>query len=121
MNEVFSDPLITQKLIVNCTGLGARDLCNDLKVHAVKGQVAMLPPQPNLDYLFCSPGYLFPRQDAVVVGGTEEKTFEDDKPDIKTCKRVLELVRRAFEPTALTKLMPHRVSQFMLPTFIQNK
>ena len=122
MNEVFSDPRITQRIIVNCTGLGARDLCNDRKVRAVKGQLAMLPPQPNLDYLFCSPGYLFPRQDAVVVGGTEEKTFQDDKPDIKTCKRVLELVRRAFEPTALTKLMPNRVSEFMRPAwFIQNK
>ena len=82
----------------------------------------MLPPQPNLDYLFCSPGYLFPRQDAVVVGGTEENTFEDDKPDIKTCKRVLELVRRAFEPTTLTRLIPQFVNEFMMPNwFIQNK
>ena len=122
MNDVFSDTVITQRIIVNCTGLGARELCNDRKVHPVKGQLVMLPPQPNLDYLFCSPGYLFPRQDAVVVGGTEENTFEDDKPDIKTCKRVLELVRRAFEPTTLTRLIPQFVNEFMMPNwFIQNK
>ena len=84
MNDVLSDASINQKIIVNCTGLGARELCNDLKVHPVKGQVVMLPAQPSLDYLFCAPGYLFPRKDAVVVGGTEETTFKDDKPDINT-------------------------------------
>jgi glycine/D-amino acid oxidase-like deaminating enzyme len=122
MNDVLSYPLITQKIIVNCTGLGAREICNDRKVHPVKGQLAMLPPQPNLNYLFCSPGYLFPREDAVVVGGTEETSFKDDKPDINMCKMVLEHVRRAFEPTMLTKLVPARVMEFMQPSWlIQNK
>jgi D-amino-acid oxidase len=106
MNDILSDPMISQKIIVNCTGLGAREICNDPKVHPVKGQPAMLPAQPNLDYLFCAPGYLFPRQDAVVVGGTEEIHFKDDKPDLKRCKAVLEAVRRAFEPTMMTRLVP---------------
>ena len=122
MNDVLSDPLITQRIIVNCTGLGARQICNDLKVHPVKGQLVMLPAQPNLDYLFCSPGYLFPRQDAVVVGGTEETSFNDDKPDIKTCKMVLAHVRRAFEPTLLSRLTPRLLTDFMTPNWlIQNK
>ena len=69
LNQVLSDPSITQKVIVNCTGLGARQICNDPQVYPVKGQLVMLPAQPQLQYLFCSPGYLFPRQDAVVVGG----------------------------------------------------
>src|SRR5215471_13375907 len=55
MNEVLSDPQISQKVIVNCTGLGAREICNDRRVHPVKGQLVMLPPQPELDYLFCAP------------------------------------------------------------------
>jgi D-amino-acid oxidase len=122
MNDILSDPLISQKIIVNCTGLGAREICNDQNVLPVKGQLAMLPAQPNLDYLFCSPGYLFPRQDAVVVGGTEETHFKDDKPDINTCKKVLANVRRAFEPTILSRLVPARVREFMQPSWlIQNK
>jgi hypothetical protein len=118
MSEVFSDPEISQKVVVNCTGLGAREICNDKKVHAVKGQLVMLPPQPELDYLFCAPGYLFPRQDAVVVGGTEETEFTDDKPDIKRCKIVLAHVRQAFEPSLMSMMTPEALSDFMRPEWL---
>jgi D-amino-acid oxidase len=118
MNDVLSDVSINQKIIVNCTGLGARELCNDLRVHPVKGQVVMLPAQPSLDYLFCAPGYLFPRKDAVVVGGTEETTFKDDKPDINRCMKVLRNVRRAFEPTLRDGLVPKRLKELTQPTWL---
>jgi len=116
MSEVLSQ--LSQKVIVNCTGLGAREICNDRKVHPVKGQLVMLPPQPELDYLFCAPGYLFPRHDAVVVGGTEETDFKDDKPDIKRCKVVLNHVRQAFEPSFLETITPEVVSDFMRPDWL---
>lgn len=118
MSQVLSDASITQKIIINCTGLGARELCNDHNVHAVKGQLAMLPAQPNLDYLFCAPGYLFPRKDAVVVGGTEETTFTDDKPDINRCMQVLKNVRRAFEPTLLHKIIPNSLIELAQPSWL---
>jgi hypothetical protein len=78
----------------------------------------MLPPQPQLDYLFCAPGYLFPRQDAIVVGGTEETDFKDDKPDIKRCKIVLEHVRQAFEPSFMSMVTPEALSDFMRPEWL---
>ena len=118
MNDVLSDPQIPQRVIVNCTGLGAREICGDPKVHPVKGQLVMLPPQPNLDYLFCAPGYLFPRQDAVVVGGTEETSFTDDKPDLKMCQTLLAHVRNAFEPSLMTMFTPNVVANFMKPDWL---
>jgi glycine/D-amino acid oxidase-like deaminating enzyme len=118
MNEVLSDASIDQKIIVNCTGLGAGELCKDPDVYPVKGQVVMLPAQPNLDYLFCAPGYLFPRKDAVVVGGTEETTFKDDKPDINRCLKVLRNVRRAFEPTLRDRLVPNRLKELTQPGWL---
>jgi glycine/D-amino acid oxidase-like deaminating enzyme len=118
ISEVLSDPSIDQKIIVNCTGLGARELCNDRNVHPVKGQLVMLPPQPTLDYLFCAPGYLFPRKDAVVVGGTEETSFTDDKPDINRCMKVLRNVRRAFEPTLRDRLVPFGLDQLTQPSWL---
>lgn len=122
MTEVLADPDVTQKVIVNCTGLGAGKLCNDPKVHAVKGQLVMLPAQPALDYLFCSPGYLFPRKDAVVVGGSEETDFHDDKPDLNRCKKILANVRRAFEPTLMHNLVPNFLAaQFKPDWLIQDK
>ncbi len=118
LNEVLSDPSIDQKIILNCTGLGARDLCNDHNVHPVKGQLVMLPAQPRLDYLFCAPGYLFPRKDAVIVGGTEETSFTDDKPDINRCMKVLKNVRRAFEPTLRDRLVPFGLDQLIQPDWL---
>jgi D-amino-acid oxidase len=122
MNDVLSDSDITQTVIVNCTGLGAGDLCQDAKVHPVKGQLVMLPAQPHLQYLFCSPGYLFPRQDAVVVGGSEEADFIDDKPDLNKCKQILANVRRAFQPTVINRFTPNFLAARLTPDwFIENK
>jgi glycine/D-amino acid oxidase-like deaminating enzyme len=122
LTEVLSDAGISQKVIVNCTGLGARVLCDDKKVHPVKGQLVMLPAQSQLQYLFCSPGYLFPRQDAVVVGGSEEANFTDDKPDLAKCRLILANVKKAFEPTLIHKLMPNFLAaQFTPDWLIQNK
>jgi len=88
---------LQENIIVNCTGLGARDIWQDRLVQPVKGQLVILPPQPELQYLYSGHGYLFPRQDGVVVGGSEETHFSDDEPDIQMCKTILARVRRVFE------------------------
>jgi len=95
--EVIS---LEENIIVNCTGLGARDIWQDKLVNPVKGQLVLLPPQPNLQYLYSGHGYLFPRQDGVVVGGSEETQFSDDKPDIQMCKVILTKVRGVFKDGA---------------------
>ena len=81
---------LTQKTVVNCTGLGAGRLWQDPKVKPIKGQLAMLPRQPQLQYLYGENGYLFPRADHVVIGGTFEENRDDEIPDKAMCK---ELVR----------------------------
>src|SRR5262249_19644054 len=93
-NEVLA---LSEHIIVNCTGLGSRKIWNDHLVTPVKGQLVLLPPQPRLQYLYSGHGYLFPRQDAVVVGGSEERTFRDDKPDLQMCRAILANVRTVFE------------------------
>lgn len=72
---------VPQNIIVNCTGFGARDLWNDDLLCPIKGQLAMLPAQPALDYLYSQNGYLFPRSDHVVIGGTTEYGVADETPD----------------------------------------
>ncbi|KAI9445735.1 FAD dependent oxidoreductase-domain-containing protein [Russula earlei] len=73
-------------IVVNCTGLGARELCNDATIFAVKGQVALLEPGYP-DHIFLdnqTPSYIVPRKDATIVGGTYEEhnydahTVEED-------------------------------------------
>jgi D-amino-acid oxidase len=61
---------LSERVIFNCTGLGARTLFNDLKLGPVRGQLAILLPQPEIDYCYLGPGHMFPRHDGIVLGGT---------------------------------------------------
>jgi D-amino-acid oxidase len=81
---------LSQNVIVNCTGMGAKNLFDDAAMQPIKGQLAMLPAQQNLQYLYSGDGYLFPRTDHVVIGGTFEPDHSDETPSQAVCS---ELVR----------------------------
>jgi D-amino-acid oxidase len=88
---------LSEPIIVNCTGLGAKTICRDQLMHPIKGQLVLLPPQPNLQYLFAGHhGYMFPRQDCVVIGGSEEVDVSDPTPDMKICRAILANMRALF-------------------------
>jgi D-amino-acid oxidase len=72
---------LTHNIIINCTGLGAMTLWSDPQMSPIKGQLAMLPAQPNLQYLYGQNGYMFPRADHVVIGGTFETGVNDETVD----------------------------------------
>ena len=72
---------LREQVVVNCTGLGSRKIWPDCKLYPIKGQLALLQPQGELHYLYSSNGYVFPRQDAVVVGGSYEPWPDDACPD----------------------------------------
>jgi glycine/D-amino acid oxidase-like deaminating enzyme len=61
---------LPERVIFNCTGLGARALFNDKKLGPIRGQLEILIPQPEVDYCYLSSGYMFPRHDGIVLGGT---------------------------------------------------
>jgi glycine/D-amino acid oxidase-like deaminating enzyme len=61
---------LPERIIFNSTGLGARALFNDQKLGPVRGQLAILLPQPEIDYCYLGPGHMFPRHDGIVLGGT---------------------------------------------------
>ena len=61
---------LREPVIFNCTGLGSRALFNDEELTPVRGQLEILLPQPEIDYCYLSSGYMFPRRDGVILGGT---------------------------------------------------
>jgi D-amino-acid oxidase len=61
---------LPESVIFNCSGLGARGLFNDEALTPVRGQLEILLPQPEIDYCYLSAGYMFPRRDGIVLGGT---------------------------------------------------
>jgi D-amino-acid oxidase len=61
---------LPEPVIFNCTGLGARALFGDEKLVPVRGQLEVLLPQPEVDYCYLGRGYMFPRRDGIILGGT---------------------------------------------------
>lgn len=66
---------LTEPVIFNCTGLGARALFDDQELSPVKGQLTVLLPQPEVNYMALMEDalYMFPRTDGILLGGTFEK------------------------------------------------
>lgn len=64
-------------LVINCTGLGSRELFNDKSVHPVRGQVVRVRPNGFKDAIFDdegrnAPAYIIPRSKDIVLGGTSQ-------------------------------------------------
>lgn len=84
---------LTQPLVINCTGLGARELFGDTELTPVRGQILFMPPQPELDYGYIDPKndlYMFPRSDGVVFGGSHEIGESSTDPDPTVTTRILD-------------------------------
>jgi len=72
---------LPEPVIFNCTGLGARALFNDVKLEPVRGQLEVLLPQPEIDYMYLGAGYMFPRHDGIILGGTFDHGDWSLEPD----------------------------------------
>lgn len=76
--------------IVNCTGLGSRALFGDEELVPIKGQLAVLLPQPEVDYMLVGGGpYMFPRSDGIVLGGSQESGVWSTDPTPEVISRIL--------------------------------
>jgi len=89
---------LPERLVFNCTGLGARELFGDTELRPARGQLAILLPQPEVRYAFTGEaGYMFPRADGIVLGGTFELDQWDTTPEPEEISRILASHRRLFE------------------------
>jgi glycine/D-amino acid oxidase-like deaminating enzyme len=72
---------VAQKVIINCTGYGARALWKDESIVPVRGQIAWLIPQPEVNYgVMYKNVYILSRRDGIVVqdGGKGEMEGYND-------------------------------------------
>jgi D-amino-acid oxidase len=89
--------VLPERLVFNCTGLGSRDLIGDDDLHPVRGQLAILEPQPEVRYAALGDfGYMFPRPDGIILGGTFELDQWDTTPQPEAISRILALQKRFF-------------------------
>lgn len=88
---------LPEALVFNCTGLGSRDLFGDEELRPARGQLAILEPQPEVRYAFTGgPGYMFPRPDGILLGGTFELDQWDTTPDPAAIQRIIADHKRFF-------------------------
>ncbi len=88
---------LPERVIMNCTGLGARALFGDTELIPVKGQLTVLVPQPDVDYLLLAGGlYMFPRSDGILLGGTFERGEWSLEPNQAEVRRIVEGHARLF-------------------------
>jgi D-amino-acid oxidase len=91
-------------LVVNCSGLGARDLCHDHELFGVRGQVIVVeaPAVSQFRIDDATVTYIIPRLRDVVLGGTAEDHVYDTRIDAASaasirahCERLNPLVSNA--------------------------
>ena len=88
---------LPERLVFNCTGLGSRDLFGDTELHPIRGQLAILIPQPEIRYAFTGEaGYMFPRADGILLGGTFERDEWEATPQPEDIARIVQSHRELF-------------------------
>jgi glycine/D-amino acid oxidase-like deaminating enzyme len=92
---------LREPIVINCTGLGARDLFGDQELVPLKGQLTVMLPQPEVNYHTNGgaaaprvPGalgiHMMARSDGIVLGGTSQRGVWTLEPDEAERKRVVD-------------------------------
>ncbi len=91
---------LREPIVMNCSGLGARDLFGDRELLPLKGQLTVMVPQPEVNYHTIggnrpqAPGslgiHMMPRSDGIILGGTSQRDVWTMEPDENERKRVVD-------------------------------
>lgn len=101
-------------VVVNCTGLGARELVPDPEMGSVRGQLVVVE-NPGVDawYVAATHGaesvYLFPQPYGLVLGGTAQDDRWDTPADPAVARAIVERCSRVRPEVAGARVLEHRV------------
>ncbi len=102
------------RVVVNCAGLGARELAGDLSMTPIRGQIVRVT-NPGLERFVLDEGnpegitYIVPRSEDCILGGTAEVGNWDTTPDPETATGILRRCA-ALEPRlAEAEVLEHKV------------
>lgn len=112
--EKLADVSDKFEYVVNCAGMGARELCNDHELVPVKGQLVVVT-NPGVTTFFAERGdlkdlfYWMPQGDKVVIGGTAYEQFLNHEPDPHQRGRMLGKAMKIDQRFASAKVLAERV------------
>jgi D-amino-acid oxidase len=108
------EELVDGRVVVNCAGLGARELVGDTSMEPIRGQIARVR-NPGLSRFVLDEGnpegvtYVVPRSEDCILGGTAEEGEWDTEPDPGTAAGILRRCT-ALEPRlAGAEILEHKV------------
>jgi D-amino-acid oxidase len=111
----FAQASAEAPVVVNCTGLGARELVPDPGVRPVRGQLVVVE-NPGIDEWFtlADPAssettYFFPQPGRLVLGGTAEVDDPRTEPDPRTAREIVARCARVRPEIAGARVIGHRV------------
>lgn len=102
-------------VVVNCTGLGARELVPDPAVRPVRGQLVIVENPGVRSWLVSTDAvagtttYLFPQPDRLDLGGTTDEGEWSLTPDPAVAERIVERCARFWPAVARARVLGHRV------------
>jgi D-amino-acid oxidase len=109
----FEEVLPDFDLVVNCTGLGAKTLCNDDQVYPIRGQVLRVAPngfdKVMLDENDDSIVYVVPRSSDMVIGGTGQVNDWNTQPDPKDTNRIINKLKKILPEFADVEVLEEKV------------
>lgn len=102
-------------VVVDCTGLSARELAPDPGLRPVRGQLVLVE-NPGIEEWFTSADggsrrttYFFPQPGRLVLGGTAEEDDERTEPDPATAAAIVARCARVRPEIAGARVLGHRV------------
>ncbi|QGV77589.1 FAD-dependent oxidoreductase [Streptomyces ficellus] len=102
-------------VVVNCTGLGSRDLVPDPALRPVRGQLVLVE-NPGVEEWFVAPDastgsatYFFPQPGRLVLGGTAEEDDWRTAPDAGTAAAIVARCARVRPEIGRARVLGHRV------------
>jgi D-amino-acid oxidase len=111
----LAEAAATSPTIVNCTGLGARELVPDPAMRAVRGQVLVVE-NPGIEewYVAANDGadettYILPQPYGLILGGTAQDGMEAREPDPATAEAIVRRCAAIHPALATAPVLEHRV------------
>jgi D-amino-acid oxidase len=103
------------RVVVNCSGVAARELVPDASVYPVRGQV-VIAANPGIEEFLISrdetppdTAYMFPHGDTILLGGTVEEGEEDLTPKTSISERIVRRVAEIEPRLRGVRVLGHRV------------
>jgi D-amino-acid oxidase len=107
----FSELASEADAIVNCSGLGAKELAGDDQVYPIRGQVVMVEKDPKLDtcirLVHRDPvlTLILPRSKDILLGGTVNENSDSTEPNDQETSEIIERCSRVLPDIANLKIL----------------